>query len=737
MAAIMMSLIHKRHRRCYLSSDMNTKCFFLICLFLSLNSCSVFRPPTTQMPNPLRPPSKDTVQASPLTPTEARVEQPQTTFQNTPSVSIREQVDIGLTPEVLPKFPNSAPVTVSVEGLPLPAFINEVFGNLLGLSFQIDPTLQAQKDLVTLRVSDPQTPEQMYQMAWQVLNNYGVSIVHQNNLLRFVPRATAQTLEPPLLISGRTLPSVPISHRPVFQFVPLKAVSTTQIVQWLQVAYASPELQVQQDLKTNSVLLKGTPNLVRQALEAIQFLDQPFMRGRQGLRIDPVFLKSDDLAAQLVSVLETEGYAVGLKGAPGTSIIILPIASINSLIIFATDEQVLAHVKQWVKTLDSPGRVAQQSKPGLFFYPVQNTSAENLMKVLSPLVDGAIFNSSPSPIGAAPAPVANPVTGNRKLVVDTVRNAILFQGLPEEWARLLPILQEVDQPSKIVMVEVTVAQISLTDTERFGIEWLLNHVGIDGLSGTLKTAGGLGISGSGLNYTLNNGGQTRALLNAFAQNDKITVLSTPRLMVKSGEGATIQVGDEVPIVTSQTSSSGTQVEGNSAILQQIQYRSTGIQLQVKPTVHAGNHIDLEISQSVSSSSGSDNNTPTISNRSIQTKLTLNDGSSVLLGGLISTTIDQQDRGVPLLKDIPVIGSLFKVQSTAQTRNELIIVITPYVVSTDAEAQGITEAFRQQLHFTGQREKVIPSVVPQPSPPVQNPPFKAKPTAERKKTVILK
>jgi len=371
------------------------------------------------------------------------------------------------------------------------------------------------------------------------------------------------------------------------------------------------------------------------------------------------------------------------------------------------------------------------------------------MKVLSPLVDGSILNSVPATSrqpNAAPnavqpnAPVESYSSGGgKKLVVDTVRNAILFQGLPEEWARLLPILQEVDQPSKIVMVEVTVAQISLSDTERFGIEWLLAHVGIDGLSGTLKTAGGLGISGSGLNYTLNNGGQTRALLNAFAQNDKITVLSTPRLMVKSGEGATIQVGDEVPIVTSQSSSSGTQIEGNTAILQQIQYRSTGIQLQVKPIVHAGNRIDLEISQSVSSSSGSDNNTPTISNRSIQTKLTLNDGSSVLLGGLISTTIDQQDRGIPLLKDIPVLGSLFKVQSTAQTRNELIIVITPYVVSTDAEAQGITEAFRQQLHFTGQKEKIFPPVPPRPpepqtsSPTVKNPPLKVKkPTAGSKK-----
>jgi len=111
-----------------------------------------------------------------------------------------------------------------------------------------------------------------------------------------------------------------------------------------------------------------------------------------------------------------------------------------------------------------------------------------------------------------------------------------------------------------------------------------------------------------------------------------------------------------------------------------------------------------------------------------------------LGGLISTTIDQQDRGIPLLKDIPVLGSLFKVQSTAQTRNELIIVITPYVVSTDAEAQGITEAFRQQLHFTGQREKLIPPVphppAPQTSPKVKNPPLKVKkPMAESKKPSI--
>lgn len=692
---------------------MNTKYFLTVFFLFALSSCSIFRPPTTQMPNPLRPPNQNTVQATPLKPTVANVEQPQTTFQTTPMVNMREQqVSTPLSADFVPKFANAAPVTVNVESLPLPAFINEVFGNLLGLSFQVDPTLQAQKDLVTLRVTEPQPPEKMYQLAWQVLNNYGVTIVQQNDLLRVVPRATAQTLEPPLLISGRTLPSVPISHRPIFQFVPLKAVSSTQVLQWLQVAYASPELVVQQDLKSNSVLLKGSPNLVRQALEAIQFLDQPFMRGRQGLRINPVFLKADDLAAQLVSVLETEGYAVGLKGAPGTSIIILPIPTVNALIVFTADEQVLAHVQQWVKTLDSPGRVAEQNKPSLFFYPVQNSSAENLMKVLSPLVDGTVFTPAPSNPTAASTVPTN--TGSKKLVVDTVRNAILFQGFPDEWARLLPILQEIDQPPKIVMVEVSIAYISLTDAESLGIEWLLNNVGIDGLDGTLKTLGGLKIGSGGFNYVLNNGGQTRALLNAFAQNDKVTMLSTPRIMVKSGESASIQVGDEVPVVTSQSSASGTQVDGNTAILQQIQYRSTGIQLQVKPTVHAGSRIDLEVSQSVSSSSGGADNTPTISNRSIQTKLTLDDGSSVLLGGLISSDVNLQDRGVPLLKDIPVVGSLFKVQSTTLTRNELIMVITPYVVTGSTEAQGITEAFRQQLHFTGQREKVVPRpTVPQP------------------------
>jgi general secretion pathway protein D len=427
-------------------------------------------------------------------------------------------------------------------------------------------------------------------------------------------------------------------------------------------------------------------------------------------------------------VLETEGYAVGLKGAPATSIIILPIPTVNALIVFTADEQVLAHVQQWVKTLDSPGRVTEQNKPSLFFYPVQNSGAENLMKVLSPLVDGTIFTPTASNPTNAPTVPQNVSTGNKKLVVDTVRNAILFQGFPDEWARLLPILQEIDQPPKIVMVEVSIAYIALTDAESLGIEWLLNNVGVDGLEGTVKTLGGLKIGSGGFNYVLNNGGQTRALLNAFAQNDKVTMLSTPRIMVKSGESASIQVGDEVPVVTSQSSASGTQVDGNTAILQQIQYRSTGVQLQVKPTVHAGNRIDLEVSQSVSSSSGGADNTPTISNRSIQTKLTLDDGSSVLLGGLISSDINLQDRGVPLLKDIPVVGSLFKVQSTTLTRNELIMVITPYVVTGSTEAQGITEAFRQQLHFTGQREKVMPRpTVPQPTG--QQPPSRQKKTGQ--------
>jgi general secretion pathway protein D len=668
---------------------MSYRYLIVISLILELTACSV--PYSIQgTPDPLRDTQADTSQASPVVERNQPKVPSVTGFKETPSYqNAVDKVSPQGSGGEAPRFKDNKPLQVNVESLPLPAFINEVFGNLLGMSFEVEATLQTKKDLVTLRVSEPQTPAQLYQVARQILDNYGVTGVKQGDILRFVPTASAPAGgEPPLLISGRTLPDVPVSHRPVFQIVPLRVVRNVQVASWLRQLYPSTKLQISEDPERNAIILSGMPDLVRNAAEAVAFLDQPNMKGRYSLRIEPIFLSADELSSQLVSVLNTQGFTA-TQGPGLASVILLPLKTVNAVIAFAADAQVLDHVKRWAGTLDKPGHLPKKEQ-GLFFYPVQNTKAENLSKVLSPMLQGVLGDSSP----AAPQ---NPAA-NKRMVVDTNRNAILYQGDAESWARLLPILKEMDQPSKQTLIEVTIAEVTLSDQEQLGIEWLIKDLNLGGMTGTLASKLGVATS-SGLTYTFDSAGQTRAVLNAFAGNSQVNILSSPRVMVKSGESASINVGTEVPIVTSQSTDPTTVRAGTTGVLQQIQYRRTGVILHVKPTVHAGNRIDLEVNQEVSSAesnSTSNISSPVILNRSVETKLSLSDGGSVLLGGLISNSTTQGNSGVPILKDLPLIGSIFRSDKQTRNRTELIIVIVPYVINTDQDAQSMTEAFRQRL-----------------------------------------
>jgi general secretion pathway protein D len=250
---------------------------------------------------------------------------------------------------------------------------------------------------------------------------------------------------------------------------------------------------------------------------------------------------------------------------------------------------------------------------------------------------------------------------------------------------------------------VTVAEVSLDDQNQFGIEWLLNGGGPGNQTFTAGTLGGISLGSSGFTYSvLNNAGQVRARLNALSSTNRVSILSSPRVMARNGEEATVQVGQEVPIITSQQTTGTTVNTGTTAtpgVLQTVQYRSTGVILKVKPAIHSGDQIDLDLVQEVSEAATTDtgvNVSPTFSTRKVDTKLTLQNGSTVMLAGLISNTSTRGGGGIPLLKDIPVIGSLFGKQTVNGQRRELIVLITPYILSDSRDAEAVTDAFRGLL-----------------------------------------
>ncbi len=561
-------------------------------------------------------------------------------------------------------------IEVNFKDLAIPVFINEVFGNLLSLSFEIDASISERTDLVTLRAEETKTGYELFGIALQVLQNYGVGVEYQGDVLRFVLSNNAASGEPPLLISGRTLPEVPASHRPIIQIVPLRSVNNTSVALWLKRTFQGMDLRVTEDIERNALVLQGPARVIRQAINAVELLDKPNMRGRYSVRITPAILDAETLASQLIDMLTAQGYGASRTPIRG-AIVILPIRQTNSVVVFAGDQDVLEHVKTWAMDLDKPGKASASS--GLFYYQVRNTSAEDLAEVLNEVNINKTVDENTSDGG--------------NVIVDRNRNGLIFTGESKNWEGLLPIIAAMDRPARLVQIQVLIASVTLTNDTDVGIEWLFK-----GRAGDFGQVGrqDLALGGTGFTYTLNNSGQVRFALNALAQDKRVSILSEPRILVKSGESAQIDVGEEVPIITSQGQSTDAL---NAPVLQSIQYRKTGVLLQVEPIVHSGNRVDLNLSQVVSEAveAGPSVNSPSIFNRSVQTSLTLSDGGAVVIGGLVSNSENEGDNRIPVLGSIPGLGALFRSSGKLNTRSELILMIQAYIVD-----EGETNDFNQRM-----------------------------------------
>jgi general secretion pathway protein D len=631
------------------------------------------------------------------------------------------------TRDVLPTGLSGEKVSVNVSNLPIPTFVNEVLGDMLNLTFQLDPDVEKLTELVSLRTSSPQTPLELYRISRQVLSDYGIQMLVNGRVVRLSMAPAGTRIDPPIVYSGRALPDVPITHRPVFYLLELESIRSNEANRWLKAIYGD-EVQAEESSERNALLLSGRPEKVQQAVEAIRVFDRPYMRGRASIRLEPAFLSADELASKLTQMLVAEGYgASNTLGVPA-SVLVLPVAAVNSVVLFAGDKAILRHAVDWAHELDRPNPAA--GGKSMFYYPVRNTRASDIAKVLGTVNSNAAAQQAVSVATAAAtsgAPVAPPpapsASAGRALIVDEPRNALIFQGDPAEWERLLPLIKQMDKETRQVMIEMTIAEVTLDDNEEFGVSWFAkgNTGRFNGKLnfGTLPVAGAA-VGGTGLSYLLDVAGESRALLKAFADDQRVSILSTPRLMVKSGEEASIDVGTEVPTITAQQTSPQ-QVEGNTGLLQSIQYRKTGIILSVKPTVYSDDRVDIELSQEVSEALpiSADNTTgsPSIFNRSVKTSLSLRDGGSIVLGGLMSHRQTNSDDGVPYLKDVPVLGNLFKSQSKRKNKTELVLMIVPYIVGSDQRAQELTQAIGDNLELIDLPEPLLPAAAaPAPAPP---------------------
>ena len=349
-------------------------------LLALLASCAGLR--TQPFPEPIRPPkplpgaAQDEATAAPAAAA--------TTIAPAPSLAVRRHAVLGSTDSLGQDLAGDPIGPVKFNGAPLGAFINEVFGDLLGLSFHVAPGLAERPDLVTMGVNEALPPSEFFATARQVLRQYGVDIVQDGPLLSFEANDNIASGEVPLLISGRARPEVPATHRAVFQVVPLRAAQANFMLQLLRQIFGQ-QLLVEPITDYNLMLLRGGGDMVARAVKMIALLDQPRMAEQRAIVVKPVFLSAGELATALRDVLQAEGFETVIGNPRGGSIVLVPLESANQLVAFARDDAALGHVEEWARALDTRRQGAIDN--AWFTYQVRNTQAGALTATLNGMLD--------------------------------------------------------------------------------------------------------------------------------------------------------------------------------------------------------------------------------------------------------------------------------------------------------------------------------------------------------------
>jgi general secretion pathway protein D len=418
---------------------------------------------------------------------------------------------------------------------------------------------------------------------------------------------------------------------------------------------------------------------------------------------------------------------------------IIPIERMNAVFVATSRPQYLDQARVWVERLDRNG-----GKTGtrLHVYPVQNGTAEKIAALLSQVIGG---KSTPATPAASVAPgqtgaslgssggaglgqgqpqsqgQVGAATGSGealglsagstiKVIADRDNNALLILANGAEYEKIEDAIKKLDVVPRQVLVEVTIAEVTLVGALNYGLEWFFSSN--NNLSGRLTNAthGALPSDPTGavipkLPFSAvwrASGGNVSAVLSALASNTKVNVLSSPHIMVTDNQLAKINVGSSVPV---QGQSTLTGTGAGAAITTSVSYVDTGVVLSVRPHINSGGLVTLEITQEVSevqvgvTTSGL--NSPTINKRSAQTIVAVQSGDTMVLAGLIKDDKNNVSSGLPLLSEIPIFGALFGAKTDSSTRRELIITITPRVVNDNQQARDVTAEFRKKL--TGMRK----------------------------------
>jgi len=627
---------------------------------------------------------------------------------------------VNLTPAPAATAMEKGDVTLNFENTNLLEVVKVVLADLLGVNYVVDPGVQGS---VTLQTSQPLPRESLIPTLELLLRMNGAALVQRGGVYHVVPRAGA--------ISGLASPqlgdsAVPLPRGFSVRIAPLRFIAASEMQKILE-PFVTQGNVVRVDPYRNLLILAGTGQEMAVMLETVAIFDVDWLAGMSLALFTPTYVDAASLASDLENIFGT------VDGGPLADLVKLTVIErLDALLVISPREEYLSRVAKWVAQLDQDSGSEGQR---LYVYQVQNGKAVDLADVLNQVFeigDGAfvpppelapglepveIMSQSPAIEQLAEAGAAEPppaaqarravasageglVVANSpdiRIIADEINNALVIMATANEYRQVRAALKQLDVVPLQVLIEATIAEVSLEDDLSQGVEWFFNNkVGDKRGEGLLDLgAAGLNAVVPGFSYAISSAAGVKAVLNALASESKLKIISSPSLMVLNNQTATIEVGDQVPITTQQQQSTST----DSNIINSIEYRDTGVLLDVTPRVNAGGLVTMEISQEVSDVAPNpvDPLTPTIQQRRINSTVAIQSGETVVLGGLIRENDSLTQTGVPGLNKLPILGFLFGATSDERKRTELVVLITPRVVQGAMEARTITNEFRGKMN----------------------------------------
>jgi len=632
----------------------------------------------------------------------------------------------------------SGDVSLNFPGADVQVVAKAVLGDLLGLEFTIPPEVHTPVTVVTQR---PIARADVFRLFESSLATADLAVTPRGGVYAILPLEQARGQAP--VVGGDT---------PGFatEVIQLKFVSAEELRRLIDPIL--PNVIAEADTARNTIAVSGTSGQRASIRDLVRQFDVDWLRGTSFALFVPQRTDSRLIVPELDKLINA-------NGSPTRGLVrLIAMDRLNGILAISTQRQYLDDVRRWVEVLDREG---QSSERRIFVYRVQNGRSADIARVLANTFGGRGGGTGAAdagrngrandqtngphddlgqPSGAVPsqpngssAPSNTPSTSpastsaggggpvnvdiqtddlHAKVSSDEANNAIVVYAAPRDYAVIEDALRKLDVPAGQVMIEAAIVEVTLTDQLQYGVQWQLGNGTSTAALATNPTTG-LSIAPTslarGFNYFYSHS-SIAATLSALETLTKINVVSAPKLMVLNNQTASLQVGEQVPILSeTSTSTIGT----NAPVVNSVDYRDTGIILKITPRVNSGGVVLLDLSQEVSAVEVTTNpqiNSPTFSTRKVATSIAVQDGEVIALGGLISNSVTDTKAGLPFLSNIKILSNLFGNTNNQSSKTELIVLLRPRVVRTVDDGRALTDELRDKL------QALRPLLPPAPSIP---------------------